>query len=153
MTLYFSDFEWYMIDLIDMKNLWTPIVYIGSAKNVQKLGSFGEESLSYLWYQFSRHMMHYSEIVTATVFCELDFKHFPFDSHECILDLKNWIGWSEVVVLNSPLFTKENEKIKSTNLTNPRLKFDFTFESLPSKTFPVNGYPYSMTQIKMNLTR
>ena len=91
---------------------------------------------------------------TATVFCGLDFNHFPFDSHECFLDLKNWIGWSEVVILNSPMFSNGNEKVKSiSNTSNSRLKFDFSFESLESKTFPVNGYPYSMTQIRMNFTR
>ena len=57
-----------MVDLIDMGQLWTPAVYIGNAKNVFKLGSFGEESLSYLWYKFSPHMMHYSEIVTGVLF-------------------------------------------------------------------------------------
>ena len=138
---------------MDMRNLWTPTVYIGNAKHVNKLGSFGEDSLSYLWYKFSSHMMHYSEIFTATVFCGLNFNNFPFDSHECILDLKNWIGWNEVVKLNSPVLTDGNEKLKSINKTNSRLKFHFTFESLESKTFPVNGYPYSMTQIKTNLTR
>ena len=72
-------------------------------------------------------------------------------------DIKNWIGWSKVVVLNSPkVITIENGteiEGKIINKTNPGLKFDFTFESKPSKTFPVTGYPYSMTQIEMNLTR
>ena len=75
-----------------------------------------------------------------------------------ILDIKNWIGWSEVVILNSPnirTITEDGKEIgdKIINKTNPGLKFDFKFESMPSKDFPVNGYPYSMTQIKMNLTR
>ena len=136
-----------------MKNLWTPSVYLGNAKNFRKFGSFGGDSLSYLWYKFSPHMMHYSEIITATVSCGFDFVKFPFDSHVCILDLKNWLGWSEVVVLNSPNLTGGNKKVKSINYTYPGLNFDFAFESLKSKTFPVDGYPYSMTQIRMNLTR
>ena len=78
-------------------------------------------------------------------------------NNEIFSDIKNWIGWSKVVVLNSPkVITIENGteiEGKIINKTNPGLKFDFTFEPKPSKTFPVTGYPYSMTQIEMNLTR
>ena len=70
-----------MVDLIDMGQLWTPAVYIGNAKNVYKLGSFGEESLSYLWYKFSPHMMHYSEIVTGKSFSENSFSENSFSAH------------------------------------------------------------------------
>ena len=73
-------------------------------------------------------------------------------------DIKNWIGWNKVVRLNSPKLTTVSEDgIEIMNNTisksNQGLNYDFKFESMPSKTFPVNGYPYSMTQIRMNLTR
>ena len=78
--------DWYQIDLIDMKKIWTPTLYLGNAENIQKSGSlFGDDSLSYLWYQFSTHMMHYSEIFKANVQCGMTFEYFPFDSHECLI--------------------------------------------------------------------
>ena len=80
-----------MVDLIDMGQLWTPAVYIGNAKNVYKLGSFGEESLSYLWYKFSPHMMHYSEIVTGKSFSENSFSENSFSAHSSII-----ISWNQL---------------------------------------------------------
>ena len=34
-----------------------------------------------------------------------------------------------------------------------RMKYHFTFETLNSTSYPNNGYPYSMAEIRMNLTR
>ena len=85
-----------MVDLIDMVQLWTPAVYIGNAKNVYKLGSFGEESLSYLWYKFSPHMMHYSEIVTGRSFSETFFLSIFLYSF-------NWIKFDQFQFLWSNL--------------------------------------------------
>ena len=41
-----------------------------------KLGSFGEDSLSYLWYKFSSHMMHYSEIFYGNCILWIEFQQF-----------------------------------------------------------------------------
>ena len=84
---------------------------------------------------------------------------FQFNNISSFTDIKNWIGWYKVVRLKSPkLRTISNDGVevqdnKTISITNQGLKFGFEFESLPSKTFPVNGYNYSMTQIRMNLTR
>ena len=102
-------------------------------------------------------MLHYSEIFSAQISCELNFQTFPFDSHECILELKNWIGavFSETtgVRLNSPRIFTVNENGqeiggKKFDKSPSRMKFHFSFESLESTTFPVNGYAYSMAKIR-----
>ena len=72
----------------NIKDLWSPTVYMANAENVKKYESLGEDQLSYLWYEYSNKMLHFSEIFSATVSCELDFNNYPFDSHECILRLK-----------------------------------------------------------------
>ena len=77
--------DWFQIDLDDRKNIWTPTLYLGNAEHIQKSGSFGEESLIYLWYRSSTHMMHYSEIFKANVQCGMSFENFPFDSHVCLI--------------------------------------------------------------------
>ena len=84
--------SWFLIDLNDMNQLWTPAVYFGNAKDIKKSGSFGKDLLAYLWYKSDNHLLHYSEIFMVTFSCGLNFEPFPFDSHECNLDLKNWIG-------------------------------------------------------------
>ena len=76
------------MDMADMKNLWSPAVYLGNAENVKKSKSLGDNTLAFLWYKTDTHMLHFSEIFSAKVSCELDFKKFPLDSHYCILELK-----------------------------------------------------------------
>ena len=76
------------MDMADMKNLWSPAVYLGNAENVKKSKSLGDNTLAFLWYKTDTHMLHFSEIFSAKVSCELDFRKFPMDSHYCILELK-----------------------------------------------------------------
>ena len=87
--------DWFQIDLDDRKNIWTPTLYLGNAEHIQKSGSFGEESLIYLWYRSSTHMMHYSEIFKANVQCGMSFENFPFDSHVCLIGTWNMFSNSK----------------------------------------------------------
>merc|ERR1719464_309060 len=152
---------WYLMDMADMKNLWSPAVYLGNAENVKKSKSLGDNTLAFLWYKTDTHMLHFSEIFSAKVSCELDFRKFPMDSHYCILELKNWIGAifgeNTGVRLNPPkIFTTEDRQEiggQKFNKSPARMKFHFTFESLKSSTFQQANYTYSMAQIRMNLTR
>ena len=72
----------------DVKDLWSPTVYMGQAEDVKKYDSLGEDKLSYLWFEYTQKMLHFSEIFSAKVPCELNFNKFPFDSHQCTLQLK-----------------------------------------------------------------
>ena len=76
--------------------------------------------------------------------------------------IKNWVGAvfgeSIGVRLNPPkiiTLSEDNQEIggKKFNKSPERMKFNFTFESLDSSLFPVNGYNYSMTKIRMSFTR
>ena len=54
-----------------------------------------------LWYHYTDHSVNYFAILTITLKCEMNFQKFPFDSHECIIHLRNWIGSTYRVLLNS----------------------------------------------------
>ena len=38
-----------------------------------------------LWY-LGDHKLEYGEIFQITFSCQFDFSHFPFDSHECLME-------------------------------------------------------------------
>ena len=84
----FSNVVWYLMHTSDIKDLWSPTVYMGHAENVKKFDSLGEDKISYLWFEYSKKMLHFSEIFSAKVPCELNFDSYPFDSHTCKLQIK-----------------------------------------------------------------
>ena len=89
----------------------------------------------------------------------MNFQSFPFDSHECVLDLKNWIGETYRVILNSPKILTNDENgneiagKKLTILSNTELDYNFYFETLPTSVFVDDSLKYSMAQVKMNFDR
>ena len=118
-----------------MTHLWTPVLFFGKTLTLKKNGAFGDDSrkLNYLWYQYQYQYLQFSEVFTVTLACRFNFQTFPFDSHECIVQLKNWIGASYRIQLNSiSIYThdktgKENsgEKIA---YRNNRLNYQFVLE-------------------------
>ena len=55
----------------DIKDLWSPTVYMGHAENVKKFDSLGEDKISYLWFEYSKKMLHL--FLKYLVQCELNF--------------------------------------------------------------------------------
>ena len=108
MVTNFRNILWYLVDTDDMEDLWYPTIYIGNAIRNKGLDSFGPEmsKLSNLWYYYSINGFYYTEMFTATISCNMNFKTYPLDSHRCLLDLKSWSGATYRMLLNSPkIFT------------------------------------------------
>ena len=88
--------------------------------------------------------------MTTEISCNLDFKMFPFDSHVCILDLKNFVGSSWRVVLNSPKIATNDgngyeiggDEFEINNIA--RLDYNFYFKTLSSSVFEDNGIEFSL---------
>ena len=96
----------------DFNKLWSPIIYIGNSVKFKSQGSFGPDpkSLNLVWYYYYHHRLKYSEVFITSVSCKLDFKSYPFDSHDCIINLKNWYGASYRLILDQPrIFTVDEE--------------------------------------------
>ena len=138
--------DWFQIDLDDRKNIWTPTLYLGNAEHIQKSGSFGEESLIYLWYRSSTHMMHYSEIFKANVQCGMSFENFPFDSHTCPLTCFNPEKALRSLEFLPPLLeNRKGEALKNLQIENHGLNFDITVKSVAAGVTEIRGYSYSTT--------
>ena len=147
--------------MIDKVDIWHPEVFIGNSVVTQNLFDFQKDSdtLSYIWYYYPKHMIRYAVILTTTISCNLNFQTFPFDSHECNLQLKNWIGASYRLVLNSPKIFKSNEngqeiggtEVEMNNLD--RLDYNFHFKALNSTVFVNAATEYSMAQIRIDFER
>ena len=107
-------------------------------------------------------MVKYAVILTAKVACNMNFQTFPFDSHECILEIKNWIGASYRLVLNSPRIYKiglNGKQLGGKEVeinSDGSLDYNFQFKALDSTIYHGNSdvdTKYSMAQVKMLFNR
>ena len=160
--LFFSDFNWFLIENKYMVDIWYPKIYIANSVTTQSLVSHTDATiLNQLWYNYLSNTLRYSVIFVAKVSCKLDFQSFPFDNHECDLLLRNWNGASYWIVLKSPTIYGlddngndiEGKHFNITMTGNNKLDYRFWFESLPTTEYQDNGLKYSETGIKMIFER
>ena len=108
-------------------------------------------------YYFFDHTLRYSAVVTVTISCNLHFQTFPHDSHKCLFILKNWIGDTSEVVLDTPdilINDEDNNEIVEDEVEFPSddfLEYDFKLKTLPATTYLDNNFPYSMVQVRVLL--
>lgn len=86
----------------------------------------------------------------------MNFQSFPFDSHHCILYLKNWIGSTRRVILNPPILLTNyedgnNHEVDEITLTGGN--YDFNFKTLPTLNFKDGGDGGSMALVEINFKR
>ena len=99
--VFFSKREWFLLESQYLEDVWTPTIYFSNAKEVNKLDSFGEkESLSSFWYK-NENILHTNEVTFIALMCnDIKFNNFPFDQHECDIELRNWNGQIDRVEYN-----------------------------------------------------
>ena len=147
--------------MIEAVDIWYPEVFIGNSVETQNLVSFDNDArtLNSFWYYYPEHTVRYAVILTAKIACNMNFQTFPFDSHECILDIKNWIGASYRLVLSSPIIYKigiNGEQLGGKEFeidTHGRLDYNFQFKALESTTYYSGDTTYSMAQVEMTFNR
>ena len=89
----------------------------------------------------------------------MKFESYPFDNHNCYLELVNWLGASYRVQLQSPKLYVWNDQAGQELLghivdkESNRMDYFFRFESLPPENFYETGYDYSMFRIKISFNR
>ena len=148
---------------INGADIWYPEIFIANSVQAQNLVSFHQDggalNALYYYYSNSNHQIEYSTVLTITISCNMNFQSFPFDKQECNLDLKNWNGASNKIVLNSPKLLGNDEKGNEINTkelkinSNGRLEYDFFFKSLPSTLFTDLGFEYSMAHVGLHFVR
>ena len=141
---------WYLIKDNDLKKLWIPAVYFSNGITFRQFPDTNK--LSTLWFYLPNQRLRYSEVFVITISCSLQFQTFPFDSHQCKLKLRNWMGSIIRVLLNPPTIyttTENDEEIggDSVSLSNAKSNYYFNFESLESTNALENGIRYSQAQV------
>ena len=134
----FREIEWFLVDG-ETVDIWHPQIYISNSVKTQNIVSFarGVDAISSLWYSSTNNYLYYSTIFSTTISCDLNFQTFPFDSHECILVLKNFLTASWRVTLMTPkLYTidKDNNEVEGAELKmigNDRLDYNFEIKGFP----------------------
>ena len=142
-------------------DVWYPRIFIGNFVESMNLIAFHKDAdeINSLWYHYPDNRVHYATVMTTTISCPMNFETFPFDTHECTMDLKNWIGKNSRVELNTPIILTNDENDNEIGGKDFELgvrsgmNYDFFFKALPPTTFVDDGHQYSMVQIKINFDR
>ena len=137
--LSFRNINWYFVRTGN--DIWYPKIYIDNSVEAQNLVSFGDDisTITSLWYFYPEHRVRYSTILRTKISCSLDYQTYPFDSHECNIRFKNWIGATYRLVLNSPQIYTNDENGNEIGgdefemIENGRMNYHFDFKALPKK--------------------
>lgn len=149
-----------MINLNEMREIWTPNLYFRNAVEVKNLNSFGD-SLKNLWFKSDDKMVWYLEEQIVTFLCPMSFERFPNDSHECNWILMSWVEASYKVKLSKPTLHTWNatERISGSKLllvSDTMDEYAFEFEAMePDEIIDIHSHQYknSRVGIKVHIER
>jgi hypothetical protein len=65
-----------------------------------------------LWY-LGNHKLEYGEVFQITFSCQFDFSHFPFDSHECLMEYGSYEVAENKLTFKPPTVSYKNKMTKS----------------------------------------
>ena len=93
-----------------------------------------------------------------TISCNLDFTAFPFDSHTCPLNFKNWVEGLWRVSFNSPKLLRHDQNGNETGgeiieVNKGGLEYNFIFKALPSSFYHDDPVEHSVAQVEINFKR
>ena len=151
----FRNTNWYLINDV---NVWYPRIFIVNAVEMTNILSFEKDShsINSLWYYYPEHKLRHSRLLIVEISCKISFQSFPFDSHQCIFYLKNWIGSIRRVILTPPILMTNDEdgnNLEADEITLPGGKYEFNFKTLPTSVFKDGGDTGSMAQVEINFKR
>ena len=78
--------KWYEVNEFDETQIFTPTLEISGTKAIVRTRKYGAIDKDYFWYFHTDNMMEYQQSLKVKLYCSIDFKHFPFDSHTCDLN-------------------------------------------------------------------
>ena len=148
--------------------IWHPKLSFLNIKKGKKLAGFGYTELNqYYIYDGKPLNMGMSELIKITIYCNFDFRSFPFDNQECELSLYdpindvNWIILNEIGYLCYKGECKHFEEKGCISLPQQHgIPYTFRMKNMGSKNSSLgddNGayyaYPNSITTIRFLLHR
>ena len=151
-----SYYPWVLLDNAYTSTLWRPNVHWSNSIKILKLPSLNQNIIGSFWYKHPNHFF-YQEYLQLSISCDMNFKRYPYDSHQCIMSLTNVIGNLDLVTLQSPKIYAGNETQNDPgNLyqaQNDKLQFDVLVEPLNSTFNSEFGTKYSKAEVKFFLKR
>ena len=155
--IFFRNSKWYKIN--EDEAIFFPNVRFQNAKEVIPGREIGKNNdFTYFWYGYP-NSLSYQQRLKVTVYCSFDFKSFPFDSHQCDLN----IGLTNSIVTTTRLLPliisygdvstslgQNSIEIVSTNSPEP---FNINLSSIEPFIIRDNGWDYSFTGMRMELYR
>ena len=153
--MFFRNTNWYLINDV---NIWYPRIFIGNSVVTTNILSFEKDShsINSLWYYYPDHKLRFNGLLITEISCKMDFQSFPFDCHQCIFYLKNWIGSTRRVILKPPILLtnyEDGNNLEVDEITLPGGNYEFNFKTLPTSKFKDGGDGGSMAQVEINFKR
>ena len=123
-----QNYPWYQIIENEFHSIWKPrIMFQNSIKTKLEF-----EDVEEVWY-VDPNVFRWSRYYTVSLSCKMDFSSYPFDSHNCTMELQNAFGRTDFVLLQKPkLFLDGKESKDNVYKGNPaRLKFETKIQPMP----------------------
>ena len=149
--------KWYAVNEFDKTQIYTPTLDISGTKSIIRKRKYGAIDKDFFWYNHPDNMMEYQQSLKVTIYCSLNFRHFPFDDHTCDLNFgATGVGVSELR-LNAPRVDYKNQSVSHDEgilrMKQSRLPFDIALESLEPFEISEGKYKFSYAGMRLHLTR
>ena len=149
--------KWYEVNEFDETQIFTPTLEISGTKTIVRTRKYGAIDQDYFWYFHPENMMEYQQSLKVKIYCSIDFKHFPFDSHTCDLNF----GASGITInalkMNATTMNYKNQSVKYNegllHMKQSRLPFDISLESLEPFEYVQRGLTFSYAGMRIHFTR
>ena len=149
--------KWYAVNEFDQLQIFTPTLEISGTKTIVRTIKYGAIDKNYFWYNHPDNMMEYQQSLKVTIYCSMDFKHFPFDYHTCDFNFGASGIFIYVLKMNATKIYYKNQSVSHDegllHMKQTRLPFDIALESLESFENIEGEYKYSYAGIRIHLTR
>ena len=149
--------KWYGVNEFDLTQIFTPTLEISGTKKIVRKRKYGPTDKDYFWYNNPQSMMEFQESLRVTIYCSMDFKHFPFDYHTCDLNFGASANSIRTLKMNATTVYYKNQSLSNDegllNMKQSHLPFDIALESLKSFEHVRGEYKYSYVGIRIHLTR
>ena len=149
--------NWYAVNKFDQTQIFTPTLEISGTKTIVRTRKYGAIDKDYFWYFHPENMMEYQQSLKVTIYCSMDFKHFPFDSHNCDLNFGASGITNNALKMDPTTINYKNQSVNYNegllSVKQSCLPFDISLESLEPFEYIQGGMKYSYAGIRLHLTR
>ena len=149
--------NWYGVNEFDQTQIFTPTLEISGTKTIVRTRKYGAIDKDYFWYLHPDGMLEYQQSLKVTIYCSMNFEHFPFDYHKCDLNFGASGIENYALKMNPAKINYKNQSVRHDegllHMKQSRLPFDIALESLESFEFTEGKYTFSYAGMRLHLTR